>query len=81
MVVFLNESILFYQKLLRDERLSLDDIVSSPQMEGLFDKWTWEGTGVFTLSLALPLTLKGINYLRQRHAINEVSFHSSLVNK
>ncbi|CAB3984951.1 Hypothetical predicted protein [Paramuricea clavata] len=58
--------------LLRDKRLSLNDIVSSPEIEGLFDKWTWEGTGVFVLSIALPLSLYAFNYLRQRHAVNQI---------
>ena len=58
--------------LIRNQRFSLQNIVSSPEVDGIFDKWTWEGTGVFVLSIALPLSLVVFSQLKQRYAINQI---------
>ncbi|XP_028392727.1 uncharacterized protein LOC114517259 [Dendronephthya gigantea] len=59
--------------LIRNQRLSLDEIVSSTEVAGIFDKWTWDGTGVFVLSAALPLGLHAFTYFKERHAINQIA--------
>ena len=73
--------------LIRNHRFSLQDIVSSPEVDGIFDKWTWEGTGVFVLSLALPLSLFAYTQMKQRYAIRQIyknlksDFHNRFVNQ
>ena len=42
-------------------------------MQGIFDKWSWEGTGTFALSIAIPVGLQLFKSLRERYAIHKVS--------
>ena len=58
--------------LLRDYALSINDIVTRGEVQGIFDKWTWEGTGIFALTLALPIAVKGVQILKQRYAVNKI---------
>ena len=62
------------QSLLRDYALSINDIVTRGEVQGIFDKWTWEGTGIFALTLALPIAVKGVQILKQRYAVNKVRY-------
>ena len=64
--------------MIRNQRFSLDEIVSSSEVQGIFDKWTWEGTGVFVLSVALPFGLHAFRYFKEKHAINQVISNNSL---
>ena len=60
------------QSLLRDFQFSINDILVGNEVKGIFDEWTWEGTGIFTLGLALPVLAKGTQVWRRRIAINKV---------
>ena len=66
-------SLFLPQTLLRNERLTLTGIIISPEMQGIFDKWSWEGTGTFALSIAIPVGLQLFKSLRERYAIHKVS--------
>ena len=60
------------QALVNDKRTTVDNIVTSPLMQGIFDKWTWDGTGRFVFSLALTIGYGLYGPLKQRYAVNKV---------
>ena len=58
--------------MVNDKRTTVDQIVSSPTMQGIFDKWTWDGTGRFVFSLALTIGYSLFVPLKERYAVNKV---------
>jgi hypothetical protein len=58
--------------MVNDKRTSVHEIIASPLMQGIFDKWTWDGTGRFVFSLALTLGYGIYGQLKERYAVNKV---------
>ena len=58
--------------MVNDKRTSVHQIVASPIVLGIFDKWTWDGTGRFVFSVALTLGYGIYGQLKERYAINKV---------
>ncbi|XP_028397877.1 uncharacterized protein LOC114521592 [Dendronephthya gigantea] len=60
------------QAMVNDKRTTVDQIVSSPTIQGIFDKWTWDGTGRFVFSLALTIGYGIYVPLKERFAVNKI---------
>ncbi len=71
---------MFFQAMVNDKRTTVHQIIASPLMQGIFDKWTWDGTGRFVFSLALTIGYGIYVPLKQRYAINKVLIYS-LINR
>ena len=58
--------------MVNDKRTSVHQIIASPLVKGIFDEWTWDGTGRFVFSVALTLGYGIYGQLKERYAINKV---------